>query len=90
MGMASARLQKEKDQHYLRVHVTCPFHRNCKKSRNQHERQCSLVGELEPYAYLGLWLKAGQQMADRDMHIKKFPEPTKEELEGYLRQIGYM
>ena len=72
---------------YYRTRVTCPLHARCRKRRNCHERQCANFGELEVWAYLGVWLRKGQDALDRLRH--KSIKPTHEEVKSYLTEHGY-
>ena len=61
---------------YRRIVVTCPHgeHRGtrpCMKKRNIGVNQSRQFGELEPFAYLGAWLKARDSfLTTRTEHMR--------------------
>ena len=81
-----------REQVYQRIMVKCPqkLHHRCFKKRNIGGPQTCNFGPIEPYAYLGLWLRKGQT-DDCFEHKNKF-EPDKEKLEAYIKEVfpGYI
>ena len=79
-------------QVYNRIMVKCPnrTHARCMKKRNTGVDQTNLFGPIEPYAYLGLWLRRAWK-DDYLEHKKKF-EPSEAELANYINEVfpGYI
>ena len=74
---------------YRRVKVKCPYHRACWGSRSFSSRlaKASGLGDQEPYAFLGVWLRCGADFATREEHrdFKPSPEATK----AYANDVGF-
>ena len=66
--------------YYKRFIVTCPFHGDkdgpCEKKRNIGPRQTQCLGEVEPKAFLGAWLRLGLQEHCNSDHVKQHPTDT--------------
>ena len=86
---------------YRRMKVNvCPTHgKNCSKSRAFSEKfgRRSGLGDEEPFAYLGCWLRMGEDLArfpDAETHKKEgWPDkqgPSTEEVQEYARSMGWM
>ena len=76
-----------------RVVVTCPLHGDkeiaCKKTRafGVREGAASGLGDLEPYAFLGAWLAAGDSCGDAAAHKRHAPTPT--QVRWYVESQGW-
>ena len=74
---------------YRRMKCKCPLHSHCKKSRvfsEQYGRSTGL-GDQEPYAYLGAWLR-GRTHADRQVgKSHKTWNPSRDEVLEYARTV---
>ena len=86
---------------YTRMRVAkCPVHgKACFKSRAFSARfgRQSGLGEQEPFAYLGAWMKLGQDRArfpDAEAHRqsgwKKGQGPSVEEVQQYAKDMGWL
>ncbi len=73
------------NQQYIRKSVRCPLHLDCRKYRNCHQRQCARLGDLEPIAYLGLWLKDAHCYPDKKSHHQQWTEPSEER----MKDLGF-
>ena len=80
------------EQVYKRIMVKCPnrLHARCMKKRNTGVDQIKKFGPIEPYAYLGLWLR--KAWTDDYLEHKKNFEPSEDELATYIKEVfpGYI
>ena len=77
---------------YRRLRVQCLLHcgePRCGKTRSFGVKSAiaSGLGDDEPYAYLGTWLRAGQHHADADSH-KRFT-PSNAMVKAYFASQGW-
>ena len=79
---------------YRRLVVTCPLHCGdkkaaCRKTRafGVRARDASGLGDLEPYAFLGAWLAAGDSCGDAAAHKRHAPTPT--QVREYVDSQGW-
>ena len=77
---------------YRRLVVTCDRHRGakcCRKTRAFGARagQASGLGDLEPHAFLGVWLQASERFGDGAEHNKY--RPSTQEVLAYARDRGW-
>ena len=74
---------------YRRVKVKCPRHHACWGTRSFSSRlaKASGLGDQEPYAFLGVWLRRGAECATREehRHFKPSPEATR----AYANGVGF-
>jgi hypothetical protein len=73
---------------YIRMVVSCPFHRGCYKYRNcTYSRR---RGQFEPIAYLGVWVLHGRDFrgADGQRHVQY--QPPDEEVLAYCDEQGWL
>ena len=80
---------------YHRIRVECPIpghkaKKACCRRRNLHGDQCKNFGPMEPYAYLGAWLRKGNQYAARSGHMDTKSLPSKSEIEAYMRDQEWL
>ena len=75
-------------QSYHRIRVTCIRHKNCGRGRNIGELQCRNFGPLEPYAYLGVWLRKGIGQGERGQHVQC--DVKLSEVEAYMDEMGWL
>ena len=80
---------------YQRLIVHCPCSGNihagrapCVKKRNVGLRQTANFGQLEPYAFLGVWLRERENFASRDLHLAYVP--NKASVASYMREHGWL
>lgn len=84
----SVRLEKhDYIQAYRRISVKCPCRLHgakCAKKRNVGPDQTKDLGALEPYAYLGAWLKKAALFDLASEHVRF--KPSQSEVEAYFRE----
>ena len=78
--------------HYARYYVRCkcPAHqegRGCVKKRNAGSAQTAELGEMEPFAFLGAWLRLASGCSTRKAHKDK--QPSQEEVRAYAVEMGW-
>lgn len=73
---------------YNRWRVKCPAHDDCFKHRNRGPRQTKRHGELEPIAYLGVWLSKADMYATKQMHLSRC-HPTHAQIDAYLKEHNH-
>ena len=75
---------------YRRLMVTCPHHKGskpCRKKRNFSVRTAaSALGDAEPYAFLGAWLKAHTTFSSASEHVRYTPSAAV--VCAYAREVG--
>ena len=84
---------------YERLRAKCPFHPNCHGQRSfsaRFAKQASLPVDLEPYAFIGLWLSKredprflpGQDGQQKEWHDKWKPDAAS--IARYAREQGWV
>ena len=80
---------------YQRLIVHCPCSagrhadtRPCVKKRNVGRRQTANFGYLEPFAFLGVWLRDRNDFPSRCDH--RYYKPTKASVASYMRDHGWL
>ena len=79
---------------YRRLAVVCEHHAckrgACRKRRNFGTRsgQQSGLGDLEPWAFLGVWLRAHARFEDADAHVKYSPSAS--EVMAYVQEQQWL
>ena len=74
---------------YTRYVLTCPYHHNCVKKRQGHERQTANLGPYEPLGFLGAWLARAGEAATAQQHVHNV-KPRREEIRAWLQDHGYL
>ena len=79
--------------HYARFDVHCPaeHHRGgipCMKKRNTGKAQTARFGEMEPFAYLGAWLRLACSCESRKAHVDRVPSEA--ETCAYATEMGWL
>ncbi len=74
-------------QFYDRIKLTCDVHRGCSKRRNTGIAQCAHYGKFEPYAYMGVWMRAKNRFATKSEHLSF--APTDIEVAAYMDEKGW-
>ena len=74
---------------YRRIQVVCQHHATCKRTRKfgTKQGQRSGLGDLEPYAFLGSWLRQGAWLTDVLDH-KQF-DPDTATVQAYAAEHGW-
>lgn len=68
----------------LIVRCTCRLHGPCEKKRNTGKKQTMNFGAIEPYAFLGCWLRAASRFDAKAEHLRH--EPSLAEMQAYIRE----
>ena len=68
----------------IMVRCTCRRHGKCQKKRNTGPSQTNNFGPLEPYAFLGAWLRKAHRHDFASEHIQDVP--TRKDVEDYYRE----
>ena len=75
---------------YRRLMVTCPHHRGskpCRKKRNFGVRSAATaLGDAEPYAFLGAWLRAHADFESASEHSRFAPSAAT--VRAYASEVG--
>ena len=75
---------------YRRLIVTCPHHsgKPCRKKRNYGVRAAAVsgLGDAEPHAFLGAWLRAHAEFDSSEAHCRYTPSAAA--VISYAREIG--
>ena len=75
---------------YRRLMVTCPHHtgsKPCRKKRNFGVRSAAIaLGDAEPYAFLGAWLRAHADFQSASEHCRYAPSAAA--VRAYAREVG--
>ena len=75
---------------YKRYVIACPWHRGCKRRRNDHAQQRSHFGRHEPIAFLAVWCMSGREVATAAEHnARNFPAPLAAQRD-WLERRGYL
>jgi len=77
---------------YQRYSVTCTASdhsggRACAKKRNAHPAQTAALGDMEPLAYLGAWLRAAGKCTSRAEHMAHKPSPR--DVAAYAAEMSW-
>ena len=77
--------------HYVRLVAECVFrgcgHESCEKKRSISASTTAVIGEKEPFAFLGCWLEAAVMYDSREAHVKH--QPSKKDIEAYARKMHW-
>ena len=77
--------------HYVRLVAECMFrgcgHENCERKRSISASTTKVIGEKEPFAFLGCWLEAAVMYDNREAHMKH--QPSKKDIEAYARKMHW-
>ena len=76
--------------HYSRFKARCPHHLGnppCTKARNCGASQTATFGEMEPAAYLGVWLQRRDDFVDRASHMAY--APALREIQAFMLEQGW-
>ncbi len=83
--------------YYSRYVVRCPLASaehvgagcgRCEKKRGTGASQTRAFGELEPVAFLGVWLRAASEFVTRAQHVAFGPSAAS--VEQYMRDRGWL
>ncbi len=83
---------------YRRFFVRCPLAGGahemggqcgpCAKRRGTGPAQTAGIGPMEPFAYLGVWLRRASDFASRGEHVRYRPSP--DTVAAYARERGWL
>ena len=77
--------------HYVRLVAECMFrgcgHDNCERKRSIPAGNTKVIGEKEPFAFLGCWLEAAVLYDNREGHMKH--QPSKTDIQAYALKMGW-
>ena len=84
---------------YTRLRVLCPCPGHCRKVPGQRRKICerrrgtgpdqtATFGELEPYGFLGAWLRSADWFPGHREHLDY--DPSTDEVKAYMRAAGWL
>ena len=76
---------------YRRAKVKCSFHKGCEAQRSFSEKLAreSGLGDQEPYAFLGVWLRKGRDCETAGEHMEYRAKIKASDVRAYADALGW-